>query len=114
MGEYKLEEQTLRVMMEESTSCRRSNAGKGPKDAVIKLESSLKKILFGDRPPVDQEIYDEYTAAEHCLETLVQRRIEWDKFICNEDLPLASSIPSSWVIPPSHPASGWKKLQGQN
>ncbi|XP_066961306.1 programmed cell death protein 7-like isoform X3 [Macrobrachium rosenbergii] len=77
MDEYKLEEQTLRVMMEESTSYRRSNAGKEPKDAVSKLESSIKKILFGDMASTDQ-ICDEYTAAEHCLETLVKRR-RWDK-----------------------------------
>ncbi|KAK7082920.1 hypothetical protein SK128_011442 [Halocaridina rubra] len=74
MKEYHLEEQTLRVMMEESTSYKRGSAGRESKDTVNKLETQMKKIFFSNRLPINNEAYEDFTAADNSVKTLLQRR----------------------------------------
>ncbi|XP_042238975.1 programmed cell death protein 7-like isoform X2 [Homarus americanus] len=111
MKEYELEEQTLCVMMEESAS--HQSCGAGKKVKLLRREAVVKKLLFGDYPPLDETTTQSFTSADDCLETLIKRRCDWDQFITDDDNPLASSVPLHWVNPPSHPTTHWAQFQVQ-
>ncbi|KAK4293138.1 hypothetical protein Pmani_034153 [Petrolisthes manimaculis] len=102
--QYQLEEQTLCVMLEGTTSHKSAARGR---DTSLQYEESLKKVLFGEHQPLDTQTLDSFTLADHCLETLAYRRLEWDKYVSEDRLPLASSIPMNWVIPPTQPSPAW-------
>ncbi|MPC24378.1 Programmed cell death protein 7 [Portunus trituberculatus] len=100
LKEYELEEQTLRVMMEESAS-HRSAALSAKGDAnFARYKDAIWKLLFGPSATKDED-------AGLSLETLVLRRQEWDQYLVEQQHPLASAVPLSWVLPPEHPPSSW-------
>lgn len=106
LKEYELEEQTLRVMMEESAS-HRSAAISAKGDAnFARYEDSIKKLLFGPTALTDTQ-GTQGDDAGMSMETLVQRRREWDQYVVEGDSPLASAVPLSWVVPPAQPDPSW-------
>ncbi|KAK8396809.1 hypothetical protein O3P69_005047 [Scylla paramamosain] len=100
LKEYELEEQTLRVMMEESAS-HRSAALSAKRDAnFARYMDAIRKLLFGPTATAEED-------AGLSLETLVWRRQDWDQYIVEQQHPLASAIPVSWILPPEQPHSSW-------
>jgi len=100
-SDYKLEEATLRVMMEECGSKQSPNlSGREDKDmATIKIDN----LLFGKKT---RKTHTE----EFDLQGLVERRQEWDEFVTSEENPLGSSVPLGWVVPPTNPSQQWSKF----
>lgn len=97
--EYKLEEQTLRVMMEENASHRSAALSVKGDAAFARFQESVRKLLFG--PATTHE------DADLSKEMLIQRRQEWDQFVVDGDSLLASAVPLSWLLPPAQPNLQW-------
>lgn len=100
LKDYELEEQTLRVMMEESASNRSAALSAKREANFARYKDAIRKLLFGPTATADDD-------ASLSVESLVQRRQEWDQYIVEEQHPLASAVPVSWVVPPEHPHSSW-------
>jgi len=100
-SDYKLEEATLRVMMEESGSTQslHLSAIEDKNMATIKIDN----LLFGKKSR-------KVLAEEFDLQGLVEKRQEWDEFVTSEENPLGSSVPLGWVVPPTTPSQQWSNF----
>lgn len=90
---YKVEEEGLKVMLGHAEETRTSNE-------VARLRKNLKawnQGIFGSSQSTQPQSFDE----------LVQIRQDWDKFICTDNAPMASSIPVGWVLPCEPSSEEW-------
>jgi len=108
LSDYKMEEATLRVMMEESGSKQSVLlSGRHDKDTAMNStcssEVKIDNLLFGHNS-------HKTTPGKLHLQSLVERRHEWDEFLTPKENPLGSSVPLGWVVPPSNPSEQWDKF----
>lgn len=101
--DYKLEEATLRVMMEESSSKQSPNLSSRHDTDTRSTEVRINNLLFGQN-------FNKTVTEELDLQNLVGRRHEWDAFLTSEENPLGSSVPLSWVVPPKNPSQKWAEF----
>lgn len=102
MKEYEIEEQGLRVMLEEAVEER-------TKSEVSQLKQVLNQwdvLLFGKRKPFNNF----YQAAEKDIEAFIEIRKSWDKFIAHPGAVVSSSIPVGWVLPANPSSEKWGTL----
>ncbi|KAL7633156.1 UNVERIFIED_CONTAM: hypothetical protein RMT77_016526 [Armadillidium vulgare] len=111
---YCSEEQTLKIMIEESQSSTISVRKRRPLFApnFNEIKRNICQIYFGkERPRIEEEKEYErsFLAAEESVEILVQRRKDWDQFLVGDNS--GSSIPIGWVLPNLNPSNDWKSYQ---
>ncbi|XP_066994037.2 programmed cell death protein 7 [Anabrus simplex] len=103
LKEYNLEEQGLRLMLNEAVDERDHSR-------VRREKLNLKHwelLLFGEK---QGNIPDFYTAAENDLEAFINTRRHWDKFITSSEAPMSSAIPIGWVLPTLPSSDQWETL----
>lgn len=100
LSDYKLEETTLRVMMEESGSNQSVYLSSRQDKDTRSNEVKINNLVFG--PNSNKTVTEELD-----LQSLVGRRHEWDEFLASEENPLGSSVPLGWVVPPKNPSQQW-------
>ncbi|KAJ9574529.1 hypothetical protein L9F63_008302, partial [Diploptera punctata] len=99
MKEYEVEEQGLRVMLEEAVEERTKSEVTQTKQVLNQWEM----LLFGKREPFN----DFYQAAENDVEAFIEIRKSWDKFVAHPGALVSSSIPIGWVLPKTEKPQNW-------
>ncbi|KAM9318106.1 programmed cell death protein 7 [Pholidichthys leucotaenia] len=111
---YAAEEKALMVMLEgeQEEERRRERERQATKEREKRLQRkiSMDAMLFGEELPVNQFLQpfrEYYSQAEHCLQTLIQIRRDWDVFLVAADHPEGSSVPESWILPAPPSDGAW-------
>lgn len=97
LKEYNLEEQGLKVMLNDAQVERVNIEEKTWKKTLQTWTNALFGVNHITDPLQSQPSDPEFTLV----------RNDWDNFICAEDNPLASSIPIGWVVPVEPSSAGW-------
>ncbi|XP_069694214.1 programmed cell death protein 7 [Periplaneta americana] len=99
---YDIEEQGLRVMLDEAVVERTKSEVIQDKQVLAEWET----LLFGKR--YTTECF--YAAAEHDVGAFVAIRKSWDKFVAPPGAVMCSSIPIGWVLPSNPSSDKWESL----
>lgn len=103
---YEVEEQGLRVMLDEAVVERTKSEISQDKQILTEWET----LLFGKR-----EAYSNfYKAAEQDMDAFVAIRHSWDKFVASQGIVMSSSIPVGWVLPSNPSSEKWESLLTNN
>lgn len=99
---YEIEEQGLRVMLDEAVVERTKSEISQDKQIL----TEWKTLLFGK-----QETYSSfYNAAEQDVDAFIAIRHSWDKFMASPGVVMSSSIPVGWVLPSNPSSEKWESL----
>ncbi|XP_067939764.1 programmed cell death protein 7-like [Watersipora subatra] len=112
---YKKEEKALKVMLEieqEETLAKEARIARVRRQRQHdRLEKGRELWLFGSQvvPEELKAFHDYYTQAEESLDTFLQIRGEWDRFLVPEHVAEATRIPQGWVTPTEPSSELWQK-----
>lgn len=99
---YDIEEQGLRVMLDEAVVERTKSEVIQDRQALAEWEA----LLFGKRDASDSF----YSAAERNVGAFVAIRKSWDKFVAPAGAVMCSSVPIGWVLPCNPSSEKWESL----
>lgn len=113
---YTAENKALQVMLdteqEENKEKEREKIQQILRSQEIKRQKKVDRLLFGESEPVDMNdpmfmFSQYYDQAQVSVESLLQIRCDWDRFIVLEGTPGGNRIPDGFVLPEKPSSAKW-------